>query len=225
MVSDEYKEYLKTPIWQELRSARLKIDGYKCQRCRRPFGLQIHHLRYPKKLGTEDPYTDLITLCDRCHDEIEQEKQKARKEEEDQFILAMQQLKKEKEEREERYRMHRKLVRQFIKEHEKEDISNIGIGKKNYCDLNVLKADFYPWMEKHNAYQYGDGYISGVGNIQTHFRNRRYEIILDLMEQGYPKQIVHNRTLFSYQMIQKVFEKPEQARDFLRKEREENNNA
>ena len=74
MISEEYTEYLRSDTWQRLRSQRLKIDHYKCQLCGRPFDLQVHHIYYPQELGTEDVYSDLITLCEYCHEAVEQQK-------------------------------------------------------------------------------------------------------------------------------------------------------
>lgn len=65
-----YQEYLKTEHWREVATKRLQIDRHTCQFCgsrgtqRNP--LEIHHFHY-RTLGKENPWTDLITLCDSCH--------------------------------------------------------------------------------------------------------------------------------------------------------------
>ena len=66
----DYSTYIQTPEWKRKAQQRLQIDSYTCQLCRtngtqwNP--LQVHHVNY-KSLGNENPYTDLITLCDSCH--------------------------------------------------------------------------------------------------------------------------------------------------------------
>ena len=221
--SEEYINYLKSDTWQHLRSQRLKIDNYKCQRCGSPFRLQVHHIKYVPYLGLEDPYTDLITLCESCHEEIEEEKRKHK-----QKVLAYWDKRKaewdrETVERKKRAEHHQELIRQFIKEHEKYDTSNVGFGKKNYCDLEVIKRDFYPWMKEHGAEEFDDGYINGCSKVQAYFRNRKYEVILYYMNLGLSAWDVHCGTLFTDQMINKVFRDPDKAKAALEKEREENN--
>lgn len=60
-------DYLQTDVWRELRTKRLRLDNYQCQNCGTAMNLQVHHIRYPEVWGTENIYTDLITLCDDCH--------------------------------------------------------------------------------------------------------------------------------------------------------------
>jgi hypothetical protein len=71
---DEYKDYLKTDIWYDLRKARLAIDNYTCQYCgsnllpdpsKRDIG-HVHHLHY-RSLQNENVRTDLVSLCRNCH--------------------------------------------------------------------------------------------------------------------------------------------------------------
>lgn len=66
----DLKEYLTTPDWQKKRKARLCIDDFKCCRCGSPHNLQVHYTTY-QHLGNEDVQNDLITLCDPCHEAIE----------------------------------------------------------------------------------------------------------------------------------------------------------
>lgn len=208
--------------WQILRSKRLKIDGYKCQYCGSPFRLQVHHLKYPAELGTEDLYGDLITLCDSCHEKIEAQKKAHREAVQQYWDSQHERWETEKQERRKRAEHHQQLIRQFIREHKDQDLSNVGKGKKNYCDLNVIKADFYPYMRSHGAEEFEDGYISGTSHVQEYFRNRRYEVILDMLDKGYDPWTIHCRTLFSEKMVNKVSENPENAKALLKKERNNN---
>lgn len=65
--------YYKTPAWAAKRSERLKLDGYKCAMCGFTRALEVHHINY-ERLGHEDVSKDLITLCKKCHNEIEAQK-------------------------------------------------------------------------------------------------------------------------------------------------------
>jgi hypothetical protein len=53
----------------------LAIDNFTCQRCGSKQDVQVHHLTY-ENFGDEDVYNDLITLCKRCHEDVEREKEK-----------------------------------------------------------------------------------------------------------------------------------------------------
>ena len=71
MQSEFYREYMKSEKWQYKKAQRLEIDGYSCVMCGRPQSkcktpLQVHHTTY-KRLGNENVYTDLCTLCGTCH--------------------------------------------------------------------------------------------------------------------------------------------------------------
>lgn len=66
-------EYYKSRAWAEKRNARLKIDGYKCARCGFTRALEVHHINYDR-LYNEDVSRDLVTLCKKCHKEIEAQK-------------------------------------------------------------------------------------------------------------------------------------------------------
>jgi 5-methylcytosine-specific restriction endonuclease McrA len=61
----EYKEYLKTEHWKEIRSKK-KIKKHHCAICGSKENLQVHHLNYDClwKETTED----LRVLCNKCHE-------------------------------------------------------------------------------------------------------------------------------------------------------------
>lgn len=61
----EYREYLKSNHWKEVREAALERADYKCQLCSNKEYLNVHHNNY-KNLGHEDP-NDLVVLCRNCH--------------------------------------------------------------------------------------------------------------------------------------------------------------
>lgn len=70
-INAEYLEYLKTDVWKEKARQRLEIDKYKCQGCgcegTQTNPLNVHHFGYREKLGNENVYTDLVSLCRSCH--------------------------------------------------------------------------------------------------------------------------------------------------------------
>lgn len=65
---NEYKEYLSSEMWQEIRVEKILNSGYKCELCgckRHPSYLDIHHITYDRL--TEEEPGDLIVLCKGCH--------------------------------------------------------------------------------------------------------------------------------------------------------------
>ena len=66
-----YGQYQQSDRWKELRAERLRIDGFRCQRCGKEKQLRVHHVHYPddRIYGTES-VDDLVTLCDSCHKKL-----------------------------------------------------------------------------------------------------------------------------------------------------------
>jgi 5-methylcytosine-specific restriction endonuclease McrA len=50
----------------QLRIRILQRDGWKCQCCGSSVNLQVHHLKFRGRLGS-DVLDNLITLCVDCH--------------------------------------------------------------------------------------------------------------------------------------------------------------
>lgn len=62
-----YREYLRTPEWQERRDNHLRSAGYRCQLCNSGNKrLDVHHRTYVRR--GQEYYKDLIVLCDTCHE-------------------------------------------------------------------------------------------------------------------------------------------------------------
>lgn len=61
----EYKEYLKSDHWQDIRTQALERADNKCQLCSSKINLNVHHNTY-KNRGNEK-LTDLVVLCRECH--------------------------------------------------------------------------------------------------------------------------------------------------------------
>lgn len=69
--SVEYQKYIRSDAWAKKKAERLEIDNFKCALCGRPAskcknGIQCHHVSY-KNLGNENVYTDIVSVCGRCH--------------------------------------------------------------------------------------------------------------------------------------------------------------
>ena len=201
MITQEYLDYLRSDVWQRKRSERLKIDNYRCQICHRPFSLDVHHLNYPETLGEEDVYRDLITLCRSCHEDIERKKREF-----DYAAERQRQHEARQAEWQRQYELEMARIYRAIKRNMDNDLSRGG--QKDYCNQDVIRADFGEECE-------GISYISAV---QAYFRNRRYEVILDMMARGYSPRQVIDRTGFSYNMVHKVFDRPLNAKTLIEKE-------
>ena len=200
MVTNEYVEYLKSDAWQRLRSKRLSIDEYRCQRCGTPYGLRVHHLAYPDVLGTEDPYTDLITLCGTCHELVEHQKKTYRKDKKDAIL--------------EQRNYELRLIYRTIKQLSCNDLSAVGVGTKDYCNIDVIRSDFGPILDDQLTMMHY------VERVQCYFRNRRYRIILKMIDDGWTPRDICQKTKFSWAMVSKVFTKPETAKAILKNEKE-----
>lgn len=72
----EYLAALASPQWQKKRLEIMQRDNFTCQFCGcKDRTLHIHHKVYEKgKKPWEYEDKDLITLCDRCHEYITDEK-------------------------------------------------------------------------------------------------------------------------------------------------------
>lgn len=69
--SDEYKDYMLSPEWQDFREYALEAADYLCKFCERSppeVTLQVHHLHYAT-LGHES-LDDVLVVCRDCHQRI-----------------------------------------------------------------------------------------------------------------------------------------------------------
>ena len=68
-MNKEYRNYLNSKEWAEIRIDLFNQRGFKCENCNKKFksqkGLEIHHLNY-KNIFKEEP-KDLLILCSSCH--------------------------------------------------------------------------------------------------------------------------------------------------------------
>lgn len=70
---EKMSSYYRSSEWASKRNERLKMDGYKCARCGFTRALEVHHITY-ERFGHEDISKDLVTLCKKCHKEVEEQK-------------------------------------------------------------------------------------------------------------------------------------------------------
>lgn len=65
-----YRDYLQSSLWWNIRTIVLSIHNYQCLLC--PLrATQIHHISYSKKVLTGDDFSKLIPICHSCHESIE----------------------------------------------------------------------------------------------------------------------------------------------------------
>ena len=77
---------MKSEEWKEKKRQRFLIDDGKCIMCGRPTEkcktpMQCHHINY-RRLGHENVYEDLVTLCAPCHIKIHRYYDRIRSEDE-----------------------------------------------------------------------------------------------------------------------------------------------
>lgn len=72
--SAEYKKYISSAKWRNIRKDLFRVRGKKCESC--GYGsatLHVHHLTYDR-FGNEN-LADLKILCKPCHDKADRERE------------------------------------------------------------------------------------------------------------------------------------------------------
>lgn len=64
---EEYRNYLLSKEWANIRIDLFASRGRKCEACGSSKKLQVHHLHY-RNIFKEEP-SDLMILCAACHEE------------------------------------------------------------------------------------------------------------------------------------------------------------
>ena len=95
------------------------------------------------------------------------------------------------------------------------DLSAIGMGTLDFCNIDVIKGHFGPLLEDKIEMM---GYVS---RVQDYFRDQRYKIILGMMDIGLTPREVCERTKFSWNMVSKVFANPDSKREILKNAKEQ----
>ena len=69
----KYQAYLLSDEWKDRKNQRIKIEGFRCRMCQgtgTPWNpLTVHHFDY-HHVYDEDPWRDLVCLCEACHSRI-----------------------------------------------------------------------------------------------------------------------------------------------------------
>jgi hypothetical protein len=73
-----YKEFLSTVFWADIRDAKFKINP-RCERCGESRWIQVHHKFYRKESFYSVQIGDLETLCRPCHEKEHGINQKPKK--------------------------------------------------------------------------------------------------------------------------------------------------
>lgn len=68
-MTEDYKKYLQSDQWKERRKGTLIRAFNRCEGCNINGQLDIHHLTYARIFN--EPLSDLMALCQKCHDHIE----------------------------------------------------------------------------------------------------------------------------------------------------------
>lgn len=63
---DTYGDYLRSHVWRYKRDRVWDRAGGWCERCRRDWGADVHHLRYCK--WGDEKLDQLILVCRACHE-------------------------------------------------------------------------------------------------------------------------------------------------------------
>jgi len=67
--SEQYRQYLQSDAWKRKRYVVMKRDKGKCRFCGSP-ATEVHHLKYAKNNPGREPIEYLVSVCKRCHSEI-----------------------------------------------------------------------------------------------------------------------------------------------------------
>jgi len=66
MNKKQYRKYLKSKVWRDIRKKLFKLRGKRCEICGKKTKLHVHHLTYERVGGDELP-EDLKILCEFHH--------------------------------------------------------------------------------------------------------------------------------------------------------------
>jgi 5-methylcytosine-specific restriction endonuclease McrA len=67
-MTDNYKEYLKSKEWFDIRESLFTLRGKKCEKCGSKQSIQVHHIHY--KNIFKEQLEDLMVVCKDCHKKI-----------------------------------------------------------------------------------------------------------------------------------------------------------
>ncbi len=91
--SMSYIEYLDSKLWSKIRRRILKRDNNICQLCGKKAN-SVHHRSYAYEVIIGEGDNQLISLCNKCHTDIEFDQTKRQRSVEEKEAYLIQQLKK-----------------------------------------------------------------------------------------------------------------------------------
>lgn len=109
-------------------------------------------------------------------------------------------------------------VKSFCKSVQAKDICSGPNNEFNFGDIPTIKKWLPVWFAQQRLDPDTNGYIMLVSN---YFRNRKYEVIFNLIANGYNKYEIRAETNFNMPMIEKCFESPEHQKEVYSKFEEE----
>ena len=195
----DYYDYLMSVEWQKKRTERLRIDNFECQKCGRPMDLQVHHLNYDR-IGNENVYTDLITLCKYCHKKIEDQKSEYKENQKSAYRESITTYSNYRED----WKADRRLELHFCREYEDQDYSKGG--RLNLTNREVIKAEWEKWPLKKRM---KDPDLR-VTTIINYFRTLRIRLIISMQDAGASPDEIMARGI-SRNMVYKYFSNRELA--------------
>ena len=75
MLDKSYHDYIASEKWKIKRELYFAAKGRYCKACRSTSNIKIHHMSYDN-FGNE-PLSDLVSLCNKCHVKVHQLHRKA----------------------------------------------------------------------------------------------------------------------------------------------------
>lgn len=162
----DYEDYLKSPEWRQKKKNRLAFDNWQCAFCHAELNehYETHHLNYIR-LGHEDIERDIVSVCYTCHKDFHNRWQKSNYW--DQSPIS------------------------HWKDYSLEDTAqfcaeNLGNdfvfgGDYNLCSSDTICQFIDKYYQEHEA----DKHLFIYENdIKLFFRNKRYEVLFNAIEQG-----------------------------------------
>lgn len=207
-MDERYKAYLQSDWWHQNRKVALERADKKCECCKSPIDIEVHHLTY-EHLGFERAH-ELVCLCKRCHEWIEEEKRKYRKSHSEtaNAPLQMSWICKRRAEI---------LTKPFFEYCLKNDLCS---GGKYDLENNDIYKKFCEEYEKNNP----RAHTMRISEFRDKLNPYRYKVILSYYDRNYPKYIIRKYTGFSMGMITKVYNNPEEYRERVKRKLKEDNN-
>lgn len=65
--SSEYRAYLDSPEWQNIRERILCRDAFQCRMCGAKTNLHVHHMNGKYRFNEANHPECLMVLCENCH--------------------------------------------------------------------------------------------------------------------------------------------------------------